>query len=715
MNKSELINALDRLSGEPGFLYTLAIAMRRDFFLAPEEAADINWKERLSFQEASFLVGLMIKHKLAPTELPTEAIFHQQIERLYQLFHELHRAHNQPFLDALLKKVGSQRSEESENVSSNPTREEFQNFFSRGELMTEPIFYGGSGAYDFQYCELAPQKYGDDEEWITKNKGLSVASMAAIAEALKKVLSKKALNLPRAKTFEEFCRGRLAHFTFTRSDLGEIDSETFEKFIQTFSVSPGNQNPAIDSVGSYNIVDSHPIIVLAADHYFLPVAFNLAQSIYESPFYWMSRDSEYASIAFNNRGNAAEKIAHQMLVGVFGVKSVFKNVKILKNKKELLTDIDVLAICGNKAVIVQAKAKKLTALARKGNDDQLKKDFVEAIQNAYEQGLICREALIGQSNSLLSENGNELHLSEQIDDAYIICLTTDHYPAVTYQAGVYLEQKAGNPSPLAMSVFDLDIVAYYLKDPFEFLYYLRQRVNLAFYFKASSEIALLAYHLRVKLFRSPKVELEVIAEEFSQLIDANFPAMRGHQPKSKAIQKLHTKWKNEKFDELVKCVKDANVPSFTDAIFSLYDLAGDAADRLILMMEKAKRKSSHDGKSHDFSVVFANDKSGITFISRPSNVTHHPGRLLTHCKARKYKSNADHWLGFSSVSGSPRIVDEVVFSKEPWKESKELDQLVKTLVTSGSPIGRGGKKLGVNDPCHCGSGKKYKKCHGKPF
>ena len=23
------------------------------------------------------------------------------------------------------------------------------------------------------------------------------------------------------------------------------------------------------------------------------------------------------------------------------------------------------------------------------------------------------------------------------------------------------------------------------------------------------------------------------------------------------------------------------------------------------------------------------------------------------------------------------------------------------------------KKLGRNDPCHCGSGKKYKKCHGK--
>jgi preprotein translocase subunit SecA len=26
---------------------------------------------------------------------------------------------------------------------------------------------------------------------------------------------------------------------------------------------------------------------------------------------------------------------------------------------------------------------------------------------------------------------------------------------------------------------------------------------------------------------------------------------------------------------------------------------------------------------------------------------------------------------------------------------------------------RGGQKVGRNDPCPCGSGKKYKQCHGK--
>jgi preprotein translocase subunit SecA len=34
--------------------------------------------------------------------------------------------------------------------------------------------------------------------------------------------------------------------------------------------------------------------------------------------------------------------------------------------------------------------------------------------------------------------------------------------------------------------------------------------------------------------------------------------------------------------------------------------------------------------------------------------------------------------------------------------------------TFSSPVVRDGEKVGRNDPCPCGSGKKYKKCHGGP-
>ena len=31
---------------------------------------------------------------------------------------------------------------------------------------------------------------------------------------------------------------------------------------------------------------------------------------------------------------------------------------------------------------------------------------------------------------------------------------------------------------------------------------------------------------------------------------------------------------------------------------------------------------------------------------------------------------------------------------------------------ASQPMRPGGQKVGRNDPCHCGSGKKFKRCHG---
>jgi preprotein translocase subunit SecA len=50
------------------------------------------------------------------------------------------------------------------------------------------------------------------------------------------------------------------------------------------------------------------------------------------------------------------------------------------------------------------------------------------------------------------------------------------------------------------------------------------------------------------------------------------------------------------------------------------------------------------------------------------------------------------------------------------KKQRELEQArsvsTATAETNGSAPRRTGEKVGRNDPCPCGSGKKYKKCHG---
>lgn len=53
------------------------------------------------------------------------------------------------------------------------------------------------------------------------------------------------------------------------------------------------------------------------------------------------------------------------------------------------------------------------------------------------------------------------------------------------------------------------------------------------------------------------------------------------------------------------------------------------------------------------------------------------------------------------------------FDEEGWSDSEEEDENGEGEVRNAAPVRRERPKIGRNDPCHCGSGKKYKKCHGK--
>jgi hypothetical protein len=51
-----------------------------------------------------------------------------------------------------------------------------------------------------------------------------------------------------------------------------------------------------------------------------------------------------------------------------------------------------LRLNSNRAIILQAKSKKLTIAARQGNDNRLQDDFKKAVQGAYDQA-ITKDAL----------------------------------------------------------------------------------------------------------------------------------------------------------------------------------------------------------------------------------------------------------------------------------------------------------------------------------
>ena len=706
-----IIGDLESLVKEDGFVYTFCHMVIRALWMSPEEIADSDWHQRLNVQELSLLLGLMIKRPLGLTVLPSEETTNRQAAIAYDLLEELHR------VQMFARSGAAAGSHPDFQDWAADFRRSNDDWMDSGRGMVEPIFYGGDGAYDFQYLEMAEKRYRNDEPWIRDHLGTSWESILEIAAQLKGLAQARAGRIHAASTFQELSLQCLAAFLFSPEDIANASRDAVDSFLDAFSMAPGKANQEFRAIGDYNAAHSHPVIRLQGSRFFLPIFFNLAQSIYESPYYWMLKDGNYREKALSNRGDATEEIAFDLLTRVFGEENVRRGVKI-KNRNQDVTDIDVLALAGNKVVIVQAKSKKLTMASRGGDGESIKRDFQEAVQDAYEQALSSRKAVFEAGSSLTVGEEKLVRLKEIIDEAYLICLTGDHYPAVTTQVESYLQKGEGDPYPLAMSIFDLDIVTFFLEGPFDLLYYLRQRSAHAAYFKSDSEMALLAFHLQNKLYPTEEAGITWIGQGFAGLIDTTFPVAKGHYPKTEAANRLFHQWRNEEFERLVRQVKVNDQPGLTDVLFFLFDLAGSGADNLIRMIKRTKRATRLDDNFHDASIPFPHDARGITFVSYPRTTNHVEERwyhdlFQNLAMARKYKSRADEWLALATRSDDQGPFNLLWYSKEPWQPDPDLDNLARVLLKPGRVIHASGRKPGRNEQCPCGSGLKFKRCHGK--
>ena len=63
-----------------------------------------------------------------------------------------------------------------------------------------------------------------------------------------------------------------------------------------------------------------------------------------------------------------------------------------------------------------------------------------------------------------------------------------------------------------------------------------------------------------------------------------------------------------------------------------------------------------------------------------------------------------------AAAEAPHVPENVQYHHADYEEAlASTDQ----QADEHKPFVRGGEKVGRNDPCPCGSGKKYKQCHGK--
>lgn len=698
---------MESLCSSPGYAHALALLCYRDTYVRYNrelKATDMDHmfsRSRLIRTEISTLTGLMIKRPV-DFAFPGLDTIQRYVDRTESLLEELHHTMSSAMLQELF-------DEDGKTLALKSTRS--------AASIREPIFYGGESAYGFQYRDLAVRKYSTDDPWLLQHKGFTIAQASAVVTAVAKLQDSKVLKAHRSLlSSPPETRTILPGFSFSAEELAAqmgLDGAKVRSILDAFTVPDGAANGSFTALSEYNAINGTPLIRKGSE-YVLFQQYSLFEALYEGPFYWLNTDPGYSPTALAHRGRFTEEFAYDRLVHVFGKDKVHINVDVWKKKGVKLGEIDVLVVFGNRAIVLQAKAKRLTLEARKGNDRQIKSDFKKAIQESYDQAYLCAAALTQQDINLTDSAGQQIQV-RPLDVIYPVSIVADHYPALSVQAREFLQVQTAPKivAPLVTDVFALDAMAEMLDTPLHFLSYLDLRARFGSQLMTMHEHTALSYHLKRNLWLSGEYDTVVLEDDIAADLDVAMAVRREGLSGKRTPDGILTRLRNTPAGQILSEIERSPDPRTVDLGLLLLQMSEGSADSLNGGIRQIRAATWRDGKNHDITLGFSGASAGVTVHCNGAPEMVAASTLRLHCEARKYTQKAGTWFGLviSPADASIRLGLKLDY---PWVADPQMDARVNSL-DAGSVQARSGgsdarQKVGRNDPCPCGSGKKHKKC-----
>jgi len=714
-DEAEIFKELQKLCCSAGYIHAIAYFCWRDNFtrFSGDQVTEGNVEhqyshEKLLRSEISTLIGLMAKGDI-DTGIPEPRTLQNYLDETEILLHEMHMSLQKPWMAAF------------EAMTRNPSRASGIDPFSTAAGLREPFFYGGESAYNFQYEDLALKKYRADDDWIRSRFGFTIEEACIVVRKLGDLQMQKLLGVSKAMlklhpdqwTF-------LPGFVFAANELEgptRLPLEKIERILAAFTIDPKKANASFTSLSAFNETNAAPIIkAMDASSYILLQHYSLLEALYDAPFFWMAGDRTYAATASKNRGAFAEQFLADRLNQVFGTKHVFQNIDVYKGK-DRVCEADVLVVYGDRAIVVQAQSKRLTIEARKGNDLQLRNDFKKAIHDAYDQALLCSEALLDEKFRFVSPSGEVVSFPKRPTKIFPVCAVSDHFPALAAQARQFLKTRATKfvQPPIITDVFFLDVLTEILETPLQFLNYLALRAKFDKQLLVSQELTTLGYHLKHNLWLEEKYDIVNLGDDFTSSLDIAMSVRRRAVPGERTPKGILTRFDGTPIGRLISEFEASATPELVGLGMLFLQLGSDTAKHINRGIDRLVCSAADDGQQHDISVPSDVDKSGFTIHvnSLPEEIARE--RLSTHCRIKKYDTKSDVWYGLLLAPGTGNLRGALAVEGK-WKADADLEKaldawpkkpMVPIEMLSRSTLRR---KIGRNEPCPCGSGKKYKRC-----
>nr|WP_299137310.1 SEC-C metal-binding domain-containing protein [uncultured Vibrio sp.] len=478
------------------------------------------------------------------------------------------------------------------------------------------------------------------------------------------------------------------------------------------------------SVDDFNHKNAFPIIEIDEDTFVTFQAYSLWEALYESPFFWFNEDKAYKSIASKHRGAFTEDFTAERLALVFGEENVLTNIDIFDGKGKA-GEIDVLVTFGSFAIVVQAKSKKLTIAARKGNSNQLEGDFKKAIQDAYDQAELCSKLLQQEGYIFKDESGKEVNIQSDFKTIFPVCIISDHFPALSAQARHFLKYQTTEviKHPYVMDVFLIDMITEMLPSPLWVLDYLIKRSDYGDSILSNHELVILSTYIKQNLYFEEEPTLVMLDDNISTDLELAMLARRDGHEGEKTPKGFLTSHRNSHVGSIISDIEFSKDYCLQRLGLHLLSMNGSSIHLINDAISKMIAQFKIDHRHHDISLPLLEDKTGLTIHCNEDDNDTAYKRLVTHCEKRKYSCKADSWVGcnFSPTKNKFRFAS---YHESKWSQSDEMERLVldlkpispehhiedvRKLSFGGQPQVKG-RKIGRNERCPCGSGKKYKQC-----
>ena len=509
--------------------------------------------------------------------------------------------------------------------------------------------------------------------------GFSITQAKAIAECMSNLLVEK-----MTQVFAHFKESKVAPATWlpafevSPSELAihtGMPAVVVTAFFNAFSMD--TDNAQFESVGDFNGLAAKPLIATREGCVALFQSYSIYEAIYDSPFYWMMSDVAYKNIAAKHRGEFTEEFSARRLEHVFGRDHVLKNVNFVKSRAEVVCEADVLVIFGDRLIVLQAKSKKLTLEARRGNDGQLRKDFAGAIQDSYDQALLCAETILAADCRLIDSNEQEVVLPHAPKEIFLFNIVSDHYPALAFQSRQYLKVQEVEKirAPFIMDVFLLDAMTEMLDTPLRLLSYAGHRVDNIDRLSVGQELTALGYHLKRNLWLEPEFDFVMLEDNIAMDLDVSMMVRRDNVPGPHTPEGILTRFSGTKFEKLLRQLEH-DPSSFSIELSLMLMAMGEDSCRVIDQgLEHITRRTLADGKVHDFTV--GGDDGGVTFHCNPKSSDEAMHRLGNYCECRKYASHSPKWIGISL--GTDVNLQFGLLVDSIWEQSDEMDQVTANM------------------------------------